>query len=453
MRIARLTVTVSVLVAIALLTSAHSASAAVIRLSLEQLTLEADRIVVATVTTLHSRLEDDGLIRTYVTLQVDEYLKGDEVHRELTVKILGGTVDDLGLKVSDSPKFELGEEVLVFLEEEDGSYRVFGHFQGKHTIRDDRVLERRIALPAFRRRIHQILSDQAKPPTWWRNLRHYLRRLTGPSGDDYWPIQSTSPTPTFVYNGMKWGGSNPMEPPYRINPANNNGVSAASVLAVVQSAAATWSEVSTADFEFTYGGTTTATDSSLNGANEILWKDGGYSTALATAYWWYNTTSGSIVEADIVFNDYHFWSTSGGGYDIETVTLHELGHWLSLGHDSNPDAVMYYAYGGVRRSLHASDAAGISYIYPSDSPSDPTTTPTITPTITSTPTPMSTPTSPSTPIASPTATPTASPTATPTLTPVSTSASTSTPIATLTPTPTRTGSPQAATVYLPVILR
>ena len=445
MRIARLTVTVSLLVAISLLTNARTASAAVIRLSLEELTLGADRIVVATVTTMDSRLEDDGLIRTYVTLQVDEVLKGGERSSELTVQVLGGTVGDLALRVSDSPRFELGDDVLVFLEEVDGTYRVFGHFQGKHTIRDDRVLERRMALPAFKGRIHEILTDQTRAPNWWRSLRDYLRRLTGQSGDDYWPLPGATSTHTFVYNGMKWGGANPMEPPYRINPTNNNGLSAGSILGAVQSAAATWSNVPTADFEFHYGGTTSATDGGYNGANEIVWKDEGHSITLATAYWWFYP--GIIVEADIVFNDYHNWSTSGGGYDIETVALHELGHWLSLGHDSNPSAVMYYAYGGVRRSLHASDIAGISYIYPSDSPSDPTATPTAT----ATPTPTSTPTSTSTATASPTATATPSATASATSTPTPTGTATASPTATATP--GRTGSPQAPTVYLPVILR
>jgi hypothetical protein len=43
--------------------------------------------------------------------------------------------------------------------------------------------------------------------------------------------------------------------------------------------------------------------------------------------------------------------------------MHELGHWLSLGHSSNSSAIMYSIYQQVRRELHADDIAGIKALY------------------------------------------------------------------------------------------
>lgn len=76
---------------------------------------------------------------------------------------------------------------------------------------------------------------------------------------------------------------------------------------------------------------------------------------------------------EIYYNDGFAWATDGSPFaiDVETVSLHELGHGLSQDHfgkafrtESNgkihfaPRAVMNAAYTGVQREIKASDNAG-----------------------------------------------------------------------------------------------
>ncbi|MGD8967869.1 MAG: matrixin family metalloprotease [Anaerolineae bacterium] len=450
----------AVLVTVAFFLNAGVASALVLELSLEELTLGADRIATGTVSALESRWEPDGLIYTYVTIQPDQHLKGGATSDELTVKVPGGRVGTTALRVADAPRFAPGERVLVFLEAEDSSfYRSLGGFQGKQTISNGFVLERGASLSSIVDEIRAILSEEESPSGFWRALVRLFRGPRAGSRPRYPLIDVGPQAADYVYSGQKWPGSDPMGEDYLVNPANNDGLGATDVLNAITSAGGTWSSVSTADFEFSYGTTTGATTHGYNNANEILWRNVGASSTLATSYWWYNY-SDFILEADIVFNDYHTWSTvpgPGGTFDVETVALHELGHWLSLGHSSNPDAIMYATYGGVQHTLHEDDMDGISWIYPGDP--GPTNTPTNTPTHTptteasNTPTSTNTPTATKTPTATPTDTPTAtstptpSPTSTPTRTPTSTP--TSTPTDPPTPTPTNTPTPTATSTSTP----
>ena len=100
---------------------------------------------------------------------------------------------------------------------------------------------------------------------------------------------------------------------------------------------------------------------------------------LAVANVWTNTQTCSVVEADICFSDFRNsnegWFTgipgqcpggpAGTCFDVETVALHEFGHWAGLGHEDDfiggVKQVMHSATGpcDLRRTLTADDTAGI----------------------------------------------------------------------------------------------
>lgn len=99
-----------------------------------------------------------------------------------------------------------------------------------------------------------------------------------------------------------------------------------------------------------------------------------------------NTTTGAIIESDIFLNSTFNWSVassgSAGRFDVESISVHEVGHLLGLGHSALGEteltstdrrrilgkrAVMFpiaYPEGNIEdRTIEADDRAGIIDIY------------------------------------------------------------------------------------------
>jgi hypothetical protein len=85
--------------------------------SFAQLVADAPLIVVSTVAARRSAWEHYGasrIIVTTVTLQVESVLKGS-AGRELTVEVVGGSIGDETMRVSDTPEFRVGDRDVLFL--------------------------------------------------------------------------------------------------------------------------------------------------------------------------------------------------------------------------------------------------------------------------------------------------------------------------------------------------
>lgn len=193
-------------------------------------------------------------------------------------------------------------------------------------------------------------------------------------------------TVPFGYGGIKWPGSYPVVS-YKINENYAGTTGEKDALVAAMNA---WNGAG-ANFLLNYGGTSSVTTSSQDGENSITFGSTGGS--LATNYYWYYTSSSTIIESDIVFNSDGFtFSTDGsaGTYDIQTVVTHEYGHTLNLrdlyGTDSDKMMYGFVSIATLKRSLSASDISGIQYIYGTGGS---LTTYTISGTITSNGTPMS----------------------------------------------------------------
>src|SRR6266446_6774623 len=84
----------------------------------EQLVGQAELIFQGTVTDARSVWEGEGgqrHIETYVTFQIEDSLKGN-AGASYTIRMLGGTVGDETMEVTDTPKFKIGDRDILFVE-------------------------------------------------------------------------------------------------------------------------------------------------------------------------------------------------------------------------------------------------------------------------------------------------------------------------------------------------
>jgi hypothetical protein len=346
--------------------------------NLAELTAGADSVIVGTVVERSSYWNDEHTgIYTSTVLAIDEELKGTIGQNNITITLPGGEADGIGEWVSDVPSFDQGEKAVVFLKKPpteklpkakahkaqppeteklpkakahkaqppEEEFEVYHGYQGKFAIKQGKVDN--LPESEFKERVRKVSKGQ-----------------TLSEGELY----VTSPTVTFPYSyaGFCW--------PHPPNPAvtyliNENTADCSGEGAAVQTAAATWSNAG-AKFSFSYTGATAATGYRYDGVNEVLWKDFGSGGTIAHALIWYSGST--ILENDIEFNDYYTWSAAascpGGMFDVETIALHELGHWLCLDdlYNAADAAKVMYGYGSTgttKRVLHTDDIAGIQSIY------------------------------------------------------------------------------------------
>ena len=166
------------------------------------------------------------------------------------------------------------------------------------------------------------------------------------------------------------------------------GVSASDFQATLSRAFATWQAVPTASISFQFAGFTGAEPFDDDGISVLGFQDDpGMDRVLGATGFVIDVFTGEIVESDVFFNSSFLWSTSAAGdpsrFDLESVAVHEIGHFLGLGHSAlgetevNPTgdrrvlasgAVMFpisFGRGVTRdRELQPDDIAGVSDLYP-----------------------------------------------------------------------------------------
>ncbi len=180
---------------------------------------------------------------------------------------------------------------------------------------------------------------------------------------------------TFGYGGYKWADTD-LPVKYYINENSSSSTGEGNA---IRWAAITWENAAAGRFSFEDGGSHTRTVADLdNGKNELMWGSiPDTPTALAVTYYTYDSLTNILLECDVVFNSSYNWSTGSttpsNSFDVESVALHELGHWLNLrdlygdvgDSEYDVDKVMYGKIGsGAKiRVLHDDDKAGIRWIY------------------------------------------------------------------------------------------
>ncbi len=133
----------------------------VMKLSLEELVVQSDLIVVGIVTGQKSQWNaQHNQIHTLVTVNVEEWVRGEPKGDEIIIKISGGQVDEVSQVVEDAPSFRVGEKLLVFLQsQESDTVSVVGGWQGKLVIENDKIAGSDVSLAEL---IKQIKAQSSK---------------------------------------------------------------------------------------------------------------------------------------------------------------------------------------------------------------------------------------------------------------------------------------------------
>ncbi len=104
-----------------------------VQVSIEQLVKSADTIVVAHVVHKSSYWETTSTgkrIVTHATLNVDQWIEGTSPS-SFQVRVLGGSVGDVGQYVSGEPTLAMGEPIFLFLRKFQNLYQVVSRSQGE----------------------------------------------------------------------------------------------------------------------------------------------------------------------------------------------------------------------------------------------------------------------------------------------------------------------------------
>jgi hypothetical protein len=152
-----------------LILSAFLGTDAVMALMLEmttpELTKQAEAIVRGKVKEMRSEWDPERrFIWTLVTIAVSKSIKGDSLAgQDVIVKIPGGVVGEIGQVTEDAPIFKKNEEVLLFINPEvyrgGKVFRVTGKFQGKHTIKDNMLIEKKMPVATFLGQIEGAMQN------------------------------------------------------------------------------------------------------------------------------------------------------------------------------------------------------------------------------------------------------------------------------------------------------
>ena len=175
---------------------------------------------------------------------------------------------------------------------------------------------------------------------------------------------------------------------YFVSTASVPGVTSTDFQAAVARAFATWQAVPTATITYQFSGVTSANPGSDDGSSVLGFRSRpDLDRVLASTSFVVDSSTGALIESDIFFNSAFAWSVAAAGeagkFDLESIALHEIGHFSGLGHSAlgetelvstggrrvlSAEAVMFpiaFTSGSIAaRTLKADDIAGISDLYP-----------------------------------------------------------------------------------------
>jgi hypothetical protein len=128
------------LTAVAALVVGNAAATTVIPPSFDELVSQAQVIFQGTVTGVRSEWIGEGAQRrivSYISFKVDDAFKGNP-GKEITLRMLGGTVAGETMEVTDAPKFKVGDRDVLFVENNGTQFiPLVGIMHGRYRVKKD----------------------------------------------------------------------------------------------------------------------------------------------------------------------------------------------------------------------------------------------------------------------------------------------------------------------------
>jgi hypothetical protein len=393
-----------------LLLAGSSALATTVRIPTdEELVCGARAIVRGRVLSVECAMDGER-IYTYITLRVQEVLKGNLASRKIVIKEEGGEFAGRGSLTWGTPQFTPDENVLLYLTtRNDGSLRVYDMFLGKFNIIEDKSSGGEwVSRSAPDAKVIIVNSQTNQSEATERlELKKYKAMIRGKIAltrerfeefeEAYFrdiPLRSEpaeyqrqkskgSLQPQFRFirsaDPSRWFEPDDNQPiSFTVNP---DGAPNPQVIDDIVAAMNVWSNVSGSAMRVTYAGTTndcfphgSGNTMVFNNCDNAFAQTPNCATIIALGSINWDThhkrsvngvNFSKIIQGHISFNPY-----SACSYDnhcnIQEIVTHELGHTLGLGHSQDPAATMAGTahFDGRCASIREDDEAGMRFIYP-----------------------------------------------------------------------------------------
>jgi uncharacterized membrane protein len=356
---------------------------------------------------------------TYITVKVQEVLKGNITERRIVIKELGGQAGDRALLIFGSPRFTPGEETLLYLDTwPDGSLQTHQMFLGKFNIVRDPETGKKMVVRSSPDEETQILQWQPHgghthgPSTEKMGLSAYLRMVRERLAANWersvkFEEQYYSGVPVLSepseYDGIARRGG--LEAQFTLlgnfrffQPDSGQPVplivgtappESATVPVItldpndMAAAGGAWSNVSGSALQVSYTGTFSAACYTTGSPGIfVVWnncdgKNTPTSGCASTLAWggiastgFQTRTIGGVTFRQTVtgFVSFNPWAACNftNPCNVREIATHEIGHALGLNHSQDSSATMaaFAHFDGRCASIRADDQDGIRFIYP-----------------------------------------------------------------------------------------
>jgi PKD repeat protein len=392
----------------------------------EQLVAKSPVIIEGTVQS-STPVDRGNRIWTETVVSVDKTIKGS-AGQTVTIREIGGAIDNRITKIFGGPEYHAGERVLLFLAPTPrGDYQTVDLFVGKFT--QEKMLDGTALWVRHDEAADVALLDSNFQPIHTGNIQRAATqfeefvgdRVAGRKASRNYGVANpvidngsmSDPTNHRVMDNFtliseptvyRWfafdNGGSASWYSYGTQPGYTGGG-----VNEVQTAMGVWTNYTSAKIRYTYAGseTTSVGMNTTNGRNEVLFNDpfgdisgswnpatggvvglGGFNGVSGSASWTATFTADSthaqgaytaynITEANLTVQDGVSSAAGISSSTLAEICAHEFGHTLGFGHSTDSTALMYPTVTGLGPSLRADDQLAARWLYPNGSASPPPT--------------------------------------------------------------------------------